>query len=181
MDDSPPTPSGRSDVRLPADSLRALSRAALDGDEATGRALLEAGRRAGSSICSEVASEVDPSTDSMASFWDAARAALSERGLGDASYEHLDGGVAEIRLSGGPEAGAARENGAGPAGCPFATGLVAGLLSEAAGAPVAVLEVACRSGGAEACRFLVGDEPRLRTIRRHVLDGVSLEEAIGSA
>lgn len=180
MDDTNPVPPERPDVRIPAESLRALSRAARGADEATGRALREAGRRAGAAICAQVAREADPGTEPMAAFWGAVREALAERGLGGASYGLLAPGVAEVLLTGGPEVGTTEGNGAGPPGCPFATGLVAGLLSEAAGSPVAVLEVECGSRGSEACRFLVGDETRLRSVRGRVLTGSSVEEAVGA-
>lgn len=180
MDDTSHAPPARPEIRVPAETFRTLARAARGGDEAVGRALLEAGRRAGSSICAAVDRGGDPRSESMASFWATVREALSERGLGTASYHLLSPGIAEVLLEDGPEASEAVGTGSRAGGCPFATGLLAGLLSEAAGEPVAVLEVACRSRGESACRFLAGDEGRLRRVRREMHGGSSVEEAVGT-
>ncbi len=45
--------------------------------------------------------------------------------------------------------------------CHFTAGALAAFLTAQAGAPIAVLEVECRSSGAEACRFLAGSAEML--------------------
>lgn len=45
--------------------------------------------------------------------------------------------------------------------CHFTAGALAAFLTGQAGAPIAVLEVECRSAGAEACRFLAGSSEML--------------------
>lgn len=177
MDDTPPPPTRPDDVRLPAETLGALARAARAEDDSTGRALREAGRRAGAEIAAVLAEEADPAREPMDTFWAAVRSELAERGLGDARYGLLGSDLAEVLWSGGPEATAGGDGG----GCPFTTGLLAGMLSEAAGTAVAVLEVACGATGEDCCRFLVGDGDRLRAVRRALLAGSDLEDAAGLA
>lgn len=180
MDETAPHPTGSRDVRVPSASLRLLARS---GDRPTTGALREAGRRAGEAIADELAPLCEPEEAPMSTYWAAVRETLVERGLGDAEYRLLGPGTAEVRIADSPEArphrdgrGGGTETDAG--GCPFATGLLAGLLSRVAGSPVAVLEVGCRDRGEEACRFLAGGEERLRTVRREILAGATVEEAV---
>lgn len=174
MNEITPHPNDSTDVRIPAESLRLLARSAEPG---TARALRDAGRRAGEVIGVELAAGCDPEEEPMGAYWATARESLASRGLGQADYDLLAPGVAEIRLSGTPESEGAptEEDGAG---CPFTTGLLAGLLSETAGSPVALLEVECRARGDEICRFLAGAEQRLRDVRREILSGATVEEAV---
>ena len=175
MDDAPHSPTRRDDVRLPPGTLGALARIARTEDDSTARALREAGRRAGAEIAALLAETVDPAREPMDAFWAAVREELAERGLGDARYGLLGSDLAEVRWTDGPEAA----SGGDGAGCPFATGLLAGLLSEAAGTAVAVLEVTCGASDEAGCRFLAGDGERLRAVRRGLLAGSDLEEAAG--
>lgn len=46
-------------------------------------------------------------------------------------------------------------------GCHFSSGVLAAFLTAEAGAPIGVLEVECRSTGAEACRFVAGSAETL--------------------
>lgn len=182
MDQTPPPPTGPPDVRLPAECLGALARAARADSGQTAVALREAGRRSGSAIASELARRTDPGSVTMEAFWDAVREELEARGLGEARYALLAPGVAEVRWRDGPETSAGdADQAVGAGGCPFSTGVLAGLLGEIAGAPVAVMEVACRARGTDACRYLVGDAERLRAVRRAIRSGSSVEEAAGAA
>jgi predicted hydrocarbon binding protein len=49
-------------------------------------------------------------------------------------------------------------------GCFFGTGLLAGFFGRLADAPLAALEVECRSMGAPRCRFLLGSAESLETV-----------------
>lgn len=183
MDETAPHPTGPPDVRVPSESLRLLARS---GDRPATGALREAGRRAGEAIADELAPRCEPEEVPMAEYWATVREALARRGFGDAEYRVLGPGAAEIRIAGAPEARPHRDGGAGGAeadagGCPFATGLLAGLLSRVAGSPVAVLEVACLGRGEETCRFLAGAEERLRSVRSEILAGATVEEAVDAS
>jgi uncharacterized protein len=54
-------------------------------------------------------------------------------------------------------------------GCHLSTGMFADFFGRLAGAPLAVLEVECRSAGADRCRFLVGSAE----VMQHVYDAMS--------
>lgn len=65
-------------------------------------------------------------------------------------------------------------------GCHLSTGMFAAFFGHLAGAPLAVLEVECRSAGGSRCRFLVGSAE----VMQHVYDGLSAgqgyEEALAA-
>jgi hypothetical protein len=63
-------------------------------------------------------------------------------------------------------------------GCHFATGLLGGVFSRAAGRPIAVLEVHCGAHAGEPCLFLVSSEARLTTVHRRLTMGTALAEAL---
>ena len=86
--------------------------------------------------------------------------------------------MGEIRLDGSPEADGIDGQPRRRTGCAFSTGVLGGLLTGAAGQPVAVLEVECRAGGSAFCRFLVGDGHRLRAIRDRLGSGEPLARAM---
>jgi predicted hydrocarbon binding protein len=62
--------------------------------------------------------------------------------------------------------------------CHLTTGMFADLFGRVAGAPVAVLEVECRSAGADRCRFLVGSPQVMEQIYDEMGRGVSYEAAV---
>lgn len=161
-------------LRLPARVLPELvQRCDRVGHDALG-ALRATGRVAGAELADELATEVPPETAGRREYWEVLERTLGEMGFGRVTYEVLTPGVASVTLPELPEAD--REDGS--PGCPFTTGLLAGLLGHAAGETVAVLEVECRVGGHPSCRFLVGPEPRLRTIRERLVGGSDLTEAL---
>ena len=61
--------------------------------------------------------------------------------------------------------------------CHLTTGMFADLFGRIAGAPVAVLEVECRSAGAARCRFLVGSPATMELIYDEMGRGVDYEAA----
>ena len=164
----------RPPLRLPARVLPELvQRCDRVGRDALG-ALRATGRVAGAELAEELADSVPPDAAGRREYWEALELSIGDMGFGSVTYEVLTPGVASVTLPGLPEAD--REDGS--PGCPFTTGLLAGLLGHAAGETVAVLEVECRVGGHPACRFLVGPEPRLRTIRERLVGGRDLSEAL---
>lgn len=192
MDDAPSpatgTPSagpGRTsdgEVRMPADSLRRLSR--LSGELGAGSVavLREAGRAAGRTLFRELPGREPSDELSLERFWDQLGRAAAGRGYGRAEYEVVGDDVARVELLASPEASPPPETADGGEprpGCHFAAGWLGGALTAAAGEPVAVLEVACGAGDDEpACRFLVGREGRLEEIRASMAAGASVEEAL---
>ena len=65
-------------------------------------------------------------------------------------------------------------------GCHLTTGLLAGFFAAAGDAPIAALEVECRSAGSPRCRFLIGAGPVLTHVFEQVEHGVGYEDAIAA-
>ena len=64
--------------------------------------------------------------------------------------------------------------------CHLTTGMFADLFGRIAGHPVAVLEVECRSSGAERCRFLVGSPEIMEAIYDDMGRGIPYEDAVAA-
>lgn len=64
--------------------------------------------------------------------------------------------------------------------CHFSCGCFAAFLSAQVPTPIGVLEVECRSNGAEACRFLAGSPATLATVNDLIAAGRSWREAFGA-
>lgn len=163
-------------VRLPSTVLAVLADRCGDLGVGGVSALREAGRAAGEDVLEGVAE--DPEETPPGAFWEAVGQEFVDLGLGPLSYRVRNGGLAEVRLEGVPEADGARGEPRRLSGCPFSTGLLDGLLSAVAGEPVSVLEVECRAGGAAFCRFLVGSEARLSTVRDRMASGEPLRAVL---
>ena len=58
--------------------------------------------------------------------------------------------------------------------------MFADLFGRVAGAPVAVLEVECRSAGAPRCRFLVGNPQVMEQLYDEMGRGVPYDEAVAA-
>ena len=65
--------------------------------------------------------------------------------------------------------------------CHISTGMFADLFGRLAGAPVAVLEVECRSSGQPRCRFLVGSPAVMDAVFEEIGRGATYEEAVRHA
>ena len=164
-------------LRLPTRFLRSLSdRCGRAGPDAVA-ALREALRELGDELVDELSDDRHPDDAPPEVFWEGVAELLSGRGLGELSFSVSTPAVAELRLRGGPEAGPDAASNGGR-GCPFTTGLLAGLLTAAAEEPVAVLEVGCRADGDGACRWLAGAESALEAVRARLEDGASVREAL---
>jgi hypothetical protein len=86
-----------------------------------------------------------------------------------------DGGGSERNRSEPEGVGAP---GTASSGCPFSTGMFARILGEAAGGPVAVLQVACTTRGDEACQFLFGHEDAVHRSYGLLTDGTPLDRVL---
>jgi predicted hydrocarbon binding protein len=63
-------------------------------------------------------------------------------------------------------------------GCYFTAGVFAEFFGRLAGQPLAVMEVECRSMGAERCRFLIGTTETMQHVYDEIGRGVSYEDAL---
>jgi hypothetical protein len=63
-------------------------------------------------------------------------------------------------------------------GCYYSTGVFADFFGRLAGEPLAVMEVECRSMGAERCRFLVGSEETMQRVYDEMGRGVAYTEVV---
>ena len=88
----------------------------------------------------------------------------------------LEGVVATIDSSDWAEADAAS---AMPyPSCYYSMGLLSDFFGRTADAPLAVLEVECRSSGQPRCRFLVGSADVMLKLYERMADGVGYVEAV---
>ncbi len=65
--------------------------------------------------------------------------------------------------------------------CHLTSGMFADFFGRMAGAPLAVMEVECRSTGAPRCRFLLGSTEVLQHVYEGMASGVGYEEALQTA
>ena len=103
---------------------------------------------------------------------------FSESGWGRIEIGHIDDMVATLDSAdwGESEGSARMEH---PA-CHITTGMFADLFGRLAGAPVAVLEVECRSAGHPRCRFLVGNPDVMDAVYEEMGHGATYEAAVKS-
>lgn len=98
-------------------------------------------------------------------------------GWGSLSVSEIDG--AAVILESGDWSEASPGTATVPS-CHFTAGALAAFLTGQAGAPMAVLEVECRSTGAETCRFLAGSPANLSLAWDLVAAGRDWREAFGN-
>ena len=67
------------------------------------------------------------------------------------------------------------------ASCHFSSGMFADFFGRLSDAPLAVMEVECRSAGAERCRFLLGSTEVMEHVYNAMSGGESYEAAVGAA
>ncbi len=163
------------ELAIPVASLAALRQAlsAEVGPDAAANALRAAGYAAGDAWHAQLAqdSEIPEST-----YWRRLKELFSSRGWGTLVHSTLHPGVgaldAQDWVEAVPESGEARPS------CFFTTGMLANLLGNSAGSEVAVLEVECRSTGAERCRFLFGSVEALNELYNRVAHGAPVDAAL---
>ncbi len=66
-------------------------------------------------------------------------------------------------------------------GCHFSSGMFADFFGRVAEAPLAVMEVECRSAGGERCRFLLGSTDVMQAVYDGMSQGIGYEQAVGAA
>lgn len=100
-------------------------------------------------------------------------------GLGWGSLSATALGDRALLLEAGDWAEAEPDSADGPA-CHFSCGCFAAFLSAQVTTPIEVVEVECRSHGAEACRFLAASPSTLATVNDLVAAGRSWREAFSA-
>lgn len=63
-------------------------------------------------------------------------------------------------------------------GCHFTSGLFADFFGRVAGSPLAVLEVECRSCGADRCRFILGSADVMQHVYDRLTAGTDYQRAL---
>lgn len=102
---------------------------------------------------------------------------FSETGWGE--LEVVPVGEAVLALDAPAWAEASDEGGAPYPSCHLSCGLLADFLGRVADAPVAVMEVECRSRGERRCRFLAGAPDTLGTVYDRIAQGLPYTDALG--
>lgn len=171
------------ELALPVPSLLAL-RDALEADvgpDAAARALRHAGHAAGDALypllnASAEDGTGEPSNLPEAEFWHRVADLFAARGWGRVQFEAVHPGVGALEsgdwVEADPDAGRVRPS------CHFTTGMLANLLGHAAGEPVGVLEVECRSRGDLRCRFAFGGQEALEAVYGALTQGQDLDQAL---
>lgn len=103
-------------------------------------------------------------------------AVFATMGWGTLTFTRVHPGLSFIETSEWAEADT--DSPAGDPSCHFSGGVFASLLARAADAPIAVLEVICRTRGDDACGFLFGSEEAIQGLHTLLLEGATLEEAL---
>jgi predicted hydrocarbon binding protein len=163
------------ELAIPVASLAALRTALANevGADNAARALSAAGHAAGDALFTQLD---DVESLSETDFWRKIANLLGARGWGTLAHSDLHDGVGALAandwVEANPEANANRPS------CFFTTGMLANLLGNAAGSPVAVLEVECRSRGDAHCRFLFGSTEAMQALYNRVGAGQPIETAL---
>jgi predicted hydrocarbon binding protein len=174
------------DIPLQPSALVALSPAALHRlrDTAGAQVLQEAGYAAGEGAYRSfakwlpgVAGVDDPGELAAARLAEVLSRFLSTLGWGSVTVTQLSGAVMALDSVDWAEA----QPGVGlqyPS-CAFSSGLLADFMSRIGDAPLAVMEVECRSRGEARCRWLVGAPESLTALYEHMAQGADYLTVLG--
>jgi predicted hydrocarbon binding protein len=182
-----------SPIDLPADALVAFPRQSLlalraamrrDAGDASATWLQEGGYAAGGPVFAAferwcaARNAGAPATSDLDAFREHAARFFRDSGWGEVSVTALDGVVAAIDA---PDWAEAEGSGALPyPSCFYSAGLLADFFGRVADAPLAALEVECRSSGGDRCRFLVGSESVLTALYDQMAVGVDYATAVAA-
>jgi predicted hydrocarbon binding protein len=176
------------DIPLQPSALVALSPAALHRlrDTAGAQVLQESGYAAGEGAYRAftawlpgVAGVDDPGDLAAARLAEVLSRFLSSLGWGGVAVTQLSDAVVALDSADWAEA----QPGAGlqyPS-CAFTSGLLADFFSRLGDAPLAVMEVECRSRGEARCRWLVGAPESLTALYEHMAQGADYLTVLGGA
>jgi hypothetical protein len=169
------------EIAIPATAFGSL-RAHLEkeaGALPTVHALHHAGYAAGAAAAPALAGALgEAGAMGEGAFWSRLSDFFAKRGWG--SLRHARSHSAVGVLSSPDWAEATVGDGGPEASCHFSAGFLSGLLTELAGGPVAVLEVGCRSRGADACSFVFGSEGAIHELYGRLLEDDNLDGALAA-
>ncbi len=148
------------------------------GSLATIHALHHAGYEAGATAARAFGSPDGVDTMSQSKFWGSLSDFFSRRGWGSLTLGSEHTGVGILASADWAEAVPGTDD--ADASCSFSTGFMSGLLSALAGAPIAVLEVECRTRGNGQCRFAFGSEQAIHDLYGKLADGAELDGALAA-
>jgi predicted hydrocarbon binding protein len=169
-------------VAVTRDALAALRNALMrDSGYASAAYFQEAGYAGGASLFEAFRGWLssrgapEPEALSLESFQDHAAEFFRETGWGTLSIGELD---AVATLDSADWSEATPDAGLELPCCNLTSGMFADFFGRMAGAPLAVMEVECRSTGASRCRFLLGSAEVLQHVYDGMAAGVTYEEAL---
>lgn len=169
------------DLTLPSTALAALwsTLHRKAGSPAATQALHAAGHESGTALYHSLDGSVPGSLAELdeGTFWDRVEEAFRRRGWGTLKHRRVHSGLGLLSTADWAEAEAS--NGHTHSGCAFTSGLLVGFLGRAAGQPLAVLEVGCRTRGDGECHFAFGSERAIQELYGLLLDGLDLDQALG--
>jgi predicted hydrocarbon binding protein len=167
------------EVSIPAASLLGLQRAIRDetGPLAAVQALNAAGYRTGEEVVEHLLPSAagGPGQVAADAFWRSLREHFHVRGWGTLEHRPIH---PAIGLLTSPDWAEAEGEGESHPACAFSSGLLAAVLSRAAGGSVAVLETECRARGDQRCSFAFGSEEAVQILHAELLDGRELTRAL---
>jgi predicted hydrocarbon binding protein len=120
----------------------------------------------------------DPEALPLAAFQSYATEFFRECGWGSLVVGELHDTVATLDSTDWGESTPGTE--IGHSGCHISSGMFADFFGRLSDAPLAVMEVECRSAGADRCRFLLGSTEVMQAVYDGMAAGGSYEDAIGS-
>lgn len=163
------------EVALPSFVLPRLLGAVRDeaGPTVAFRALQAAGYQAGESLADGLLAEGAPV--GARTFWTRLGEHLGTHGWGAIEHRDIHPGLGVLSS---PDWAESEGDGEVSPACAYTVGLLAAVLSKAAGASVAVLETECRSCGDERCAFVFGSETAVKSVHEQLLDGRGLDAAL---
>lgn len=170
-------------VAVPRDALAALRGAMMrDLGYATAGYLQEAGYAGGATQFEAFRSwlafrgQHDVESLSLSAFQSQAAEFFRACGWGSLTVGELNDAVATLDSDDWGEA--TPEAGLDHPGCHLSSGMFADFFGRVAGAPLAVMEVECRSAGSHRCRFLLGSPDVLQQVYDGMTAGSAYEEAV---
>jgi predicted hydrocarbon binding protein len=170
---------GIREVALPAGALGDLAHAleAQAGSLAAIHALHQAGYASGEHLFDAFKrGGKESSTDTVdREFWSALVRFLERRGWGTLTHTPAHPGVGLLVSTDWAEAEGREES---QPSCSFSVGMLSRVLSGAAGAPVAALEVSCRSRGDATCKFAFGSPATMHELYGQLLEGGGIDGAL---
>jgi predicted hydrocarbon binding protein len=172
-------------LAFPRDSLLAL-RAAMrrDAGDASATWLQEGGYAAGAPVFDAFSRWTsakglgEPTALGLDRFCALAAEFFREGGWGAVEISSLEGVVAAVDAPDWAEA--ELDAGLPYPSCHYSSGLLADFFGRVADAPLAALEVECRSAGGNRCRFLLGSESILTALYERMVDGADYESAVAT-